>query len=122
MTSIDKVGLLIEQLLAAVSEEAAEYAADAPEAIQRGERPDLWEREITIPVNWASEASALLQQQKEEIERLREALKPFADASRQFDDAAKAVVGELPKDGVRPRTHFTHKHLRAARAALEAQP
>lgn len=51
---------LVEKFEKVIAEEADEYAADSPEAIERGERPDLWEREVTIPVAWLREAATAL--------------------------------------------------------------
>ena len=54
------------------------------------------------------------------IAELEAALKPFAEQSRKFDEAAKKM-GFIPRsDEYVPVTKFTHGDLRRARAALSA--
>lgn len=53
-----------------------------------------------------------------EIERLREALRPFADHADHYDHRApSATIGGSVANGL-PTSRLTIAHLRAARAAL----
>jgi len=63
---------MVERLGRIVAEESDEYASEAADAIERGERPDLWDREVTVPVAWIAEAAALITSLEAENARLRE--------------------------------------------------
>lgn len=82
---------IVELLKAVVAEEALEYSFDAPEAIERGERPDLWDREITIPVEWASQAATLIEAQAARIEDLESRVTVPLEPT----EAMRIIAGDL---------------------------
>lgn len=85
-------GDLVERLRALLDEEAADHADDAADAIERGERPDLWDREITLPVALLREAAAQLAAVTAENVRLRERIEQAYKAGFDF-----AMLTEAPK-------------------------
>ena len=101
---------IVERLRARVAEEADEYAADAAEAIERGERPDLWDRDVTVPVGWLIEAAdriEVLERERTNLietkRTLEEALRPFAEAPADWTiytvNAARLALNATPQDG-----------------------
>jgi len=69
-----------------------------------------------------TEALAALKASEERGLALREALEPFAAASKRFDDAAAKFEAMPRPDNYCPVTKFTHGELRRARSALENGP
>lgn len=106
---------LVARLRAVVAEEADEYAADAAEAIGRGERPDLWEREVVIPAAWGAEAADRLEALQADLERVtaeRDAALAYFDglSFQEIDD----LVARL-----KARATTAEAALVKARTALE---
>jgi hypothetical protein len=69
----------------------------------------------------ASDAEAKLAKAERALEEAKKVIKPFAVKSKQFDDACDAMRHPRPDDGYRPKTEFTHGHLRAARKWMESR-
>jgi hypothetical protein len=66
-----------------------------------------------------ADLAARLARAEKALEEAEAVIKPFADKSRQFDDACDAMGHPRPDAAYRPKTEFTHGHLRAARAWME---
>lgn len=69
--------------------------------------------------NRALKAEATITALEAENKRLREALEPFAEASRKMDEACESFKQPLPPDDYKPAKTFNHGELRAARRARD---
>ena len=80
---------------------------------------DRWRRENSATISSQSERIAVLEAALREKD---EALKPFADQSKHFDEGAVRMGFAPSFDEYRPAVSFTHGELRAARRAYDALP
>ena len=108
---------MVERLKAVIAEEADEYEADAAEAYERGERPDLWEREVTVPVAWASQAAAALTSLIAERDGLREKVDLWkatasAEAEAMEDQKARAIAAEAQLKAARDVIEWASRQQR----------
>lgn len=62
--------------------------------------------------------AAKIDELKDEVAQLKDALKPFAEKSARLDKACIEMGFEVPPDTSTPHTSFTHGQLRRARSAL----
>lgn len=68
-----------------------------------------------------ADLAARLAKAERALEEADAVIKPFAAKSKQFDDACDAMRHPRPDDSHRPKTDFTHGHLRAARKWMESR-
>lgn len=89
-------GEIVEQLETVINAFHLDRQTELADAEETGERPDLWQEEVDVPVVLLAKASALISSQKQEIARLIHERDEYQTAI----SSPEAVIANMKRGGI----------------------